>query len=419
MNSEHDFFSELNNLKEYFYGVLFPSSTVITSTNLDNISNYFFNLSDEALNNLINIHFLISDEVESVIPHFKDFLINVERTTLRTTHESSYVRGQIDWGQTIKMQAMNVGMPIFASKLPQRQFDTPYNQVVKYMLTNLKNILRETKKINEEEGELIKINPISLREKFIHLGKEIDKILYSPIFKQVTLIPFIPQAILESLKGLRHPLYKSISQLYALYKVTYIKRDLSILGKRLFNKILISQDLNKLLEFIVLFKTAKKLDEINKRENGKSTLEVLGYNSESFATYLIKNTKVTLRYQKITRDISVASKYTDYLKRLGMANVRSRMPDILLSFETENELRHVLIEVKNSSRTDYILDSIYKMYGYINDFQQALLPNEVQGILVVRSGVNNPIYDLHENLWTINYGDLDNALTKLSEQYIQ
>lgn len=412
-------FEQLNEVKEYLFSVLFPSTHVITPTNLGNIANLLLDLSEDSLNHLINVQFLLSKETELLASSLDGFLNNMERTTERVADESAFIRGHIDWGQTVKLQTANMGMPVYASKIPQRQFDTPYNQLVKYMLDKLKKIIVNTRYyMKTEEIKETEVS-MSLKNKIFFLEKKVDNILNTSIVKGITLINFVPQEFIEQVRHMRNPLYKLITDLYSLYQKIYIKKDLAVLANKIFERILFLQDENKLFELVILFNIAKQLDSFQEKLGGKRGLEILGNKKDVFAVYRISRTKITLRYQKVTKDLRDRSEYKYYLDQLDMTNIKSRMPDILMTFEHDGETRHILVEVKNSNNRSYILESIYKMFGYLNDFQKSLLPNEVQGVLIVQDGITRPVINFQEKLWTIRYKDVKNAFHQLLEHYIK
>lgn len=65
-----------------------------------------------------------------------------------------------------------------------------------------------------------------------------------------------------------------------------------------------------------------------------------------------------------------------------------RRPDILVVSERDGETHLVLIEMKKTGDGRYISDSIYKIFGYLYDFQSISSGQTVKAILVVPSGVS-------------------------------
>lgn len=416
MNDEY--YKQFEGVREYLFSVVFPSAYVITPTNLGDILNHLLDLSNDSLEHLINVQFLISKEVEKVLDNMEFFLNNIEKNTERVIHESAVIRGNIDWGQTLKLQIASIGTPIYSSKIPHRQFDTPYNQLVKYVLVNTKKIINKTRIYINTEENLNKENN-NLKTKLSISEIKIEKFLNSSIFRNISTINYVPSDFVEHTKQMNNPMYKFITNLFLLYRRLYVQKDLSTLVEKLFEKILLIQDEDKLFELINLFTIAKQLDKFLIKSGGKRNLEILGNRSDTFATYYIKKTKVNLRYQRITDDLKQISEYTYYLDRLGIANIRNRLPDILLTFEYEDITRHIFIEIKNTSNKNYILESIYKMYGYLNDFKLGLPLDEVQGILIVRDGIERSITDFKEKLWTISFNDIDRTFEKILLNYIK
>lgn len=74
------------------------------------------------------------------------------------------------------------------------------------------------------------------------------------------------------------------------------------------------------------------------------------------------------------------------MKQYGL-DVSLRRPDILLEFKN-NRSDFKLLEVKRTQDKRYILDSFYKVLGYLKDFEKCfILENMPNGMLVVWDGV--------------------------------
>ena len=94
-----------------------------------------------------------------------------------------------------------------------------------------------------------------------------------------------------------------------------------------------------------------------------------------------------------------------------MSSIR---PDIILEFVEANLYR--IVEVKRTDKRDYIVDSVYKVIGYLSDFKECF-PNKkaLDGILIVWEGIqiNDPLGALTMPVLILSEEDLDQTLNMI------
>ena len=98
------------------------------------------------------------------------------------------------------------------------------------------------------------------------------------------------------------------------------------------------------------------------------------------------------------------SLYTDLLGKYGI-DVSLRRPDMFFEFQG-NGRNFKLLEVKRTQDKKYIVDSVYKVLGYLKDFAKCFEGSPLpHGILVVWGGVEsvNPQADVVVLLNRRNY----------------
>jgi hypothetical protein len=140
---------------------------------------------------------------------------------------------------------------------------------------------------------------------------------------------------------------------------------------------------DKLFEIYVLIKLLDFLDN----HSGELRLGLLKPDLDYTAKYISEKMNICIFYQKTPSDLKNSSKYKSIFNFYDL-KVRVRSPDIILRIQTNENEYYQIIEVKRTKKKSYIVDSVYKVLGYINDFQESLesTPNP-KGVLVVWDGV--------------------------------
>ena len=99
-------------------------------------------------------------------------------------------------------------------------------------------------------------------------------------------------------------------------------------------------------------------------------------------------------------------------------NVSLRRPDIILKISKGNKKFYRLIEVKRTKDRNYIVDSVYKVLGYLNDFEWCFKKtNNPQGVLVIWDGANMKNMDkaLEQPVFILQDKNMEKGFIKLLE----
>ena len=123
----------------------------------------------------------------------------------------------------------------------------------------------------------------------------------------------------------------------------------------------------------------------------RENLKLIGYTQGAVAQYRYRDNTVKIYYQTMPISLAKTSIYTRIMRQYNI-NVRLRRPDILIEINSDkNELK--LVEVKRTSNHLYIGESLYKVLGYLKDFENCFeSANRPQALLVVWKklvGTNN------------------------------
>jgi hypothetical protein len=120
-----------------------------------------------------------------------------------------------------------------------------------------------------------------------------------------------------------------------------------------------------------------------------ANVRLIGISGGAAPTFILirENCEVRVAYQAVPKSFLQTSRYKEILDAYDIDG-SVRRPDILLSVPAQNGAVHLLVEAKLTENRDYIVESIYKVLGYVGDFQDSLAntPNP-KGVLVVWAGV--------------------------------
>lgn len=371
-------------------------------------------LTDEELNHLKSIHFLLSKEVDDLIEELPKLLRNLSHSTHKEIVECrGIIRGRINWNMTFKerfSQGFN-DPSLFICQPSTKMYDLPENQLLNFILRKIR-ILSENIDLEITEELLNAEKWKNWQDKIITRYLNVKKISRNVYFQQISIPRTIkPKMVYKAYKH-RNQSYDKVADCYMLYENLFLLNDQDALRGLIEKQTLEPLNNDKLFEIFVLFKVLDKL----RQKSGNLSLGLLkpGYNQLPYvAQYNDENETINVYYQKMPGGCWKNSEYKEIFKVYDL-NVSSRRPDIILEFEKDNS--YCLIEVKRTDKRDYIVDSVYKVIGYLNDFKTCF-PYEkaLDSALVVWKGikikdwpgaVKNPILIL-------NYSDLDKGLCKI------
>ena len=117
-------------------------------------------------------------------------------------------------------------------------------------------------------------------------------------------------------------------------------------------------------------------------------LKLIGYGKGAVAQYKKNGTSGYIYYQTLPNNFADHSLYTDIMRKYKI-NVSLRRPDILLELNYDNQCLFKLLEIKRTQNKQYIVDSFYKVLGYLKDFENCFTSEMPHAMLVVWEGVEN------------------------------
>ena len=353
--------------------------------NLEVLLKSLTGLTDEELNLLKTVHFLLSDEVERLIIELPKLLRNLSHSTNKELVESrGIIRGRVDWNMTFKerySQGFN-DPSLFICQPSIKIYDLPENQLLNFVLWKIRSLSEKIDlEISEEllDAEEWK----NWQDKIVTIYLKVKKISKNIYFQQISIPRSIKPKTIQKAYRHRNQSYDKVAACYELYEKLFITNDQKVLRELLEKQTLKPLNDDKLFEIYVLIKLLDFLDKLP----GKLRFGLLKPDLDYTAQFVSEEMNICIFYQKIPSNFKNISKYKSIFNFYDL-QVRVRSPDIILGIITNENEYYQIIEVKRTKSRNYIVDSVYKVLGYINDFEKSLqrTPNP-KGVLVVWDGV--------------------------------
>lgn len=369
-------------------------------------------LSYEDIQKLARIHFLLSNEVQHLVNVVAPSILNrLSKTSINEMHmERGRVNGHIRWDKTYCARAVNGGDPsLFVYSQRSPIFDLPENKVLLYLLYH---ISRESQKIvdfdlEQNIFEIEEENKLKWTNKIETTSYKISKLLKNPYLKKIGIVHGLTEKLISSAQKARGQWYSELSDTAELY-YKFENYTLQYLKIKIHDKILQPLNRDTLYEISVLFKTINTFKNSGWNEK-KAGLIGGGHNIVSI---LEKNgTNIKIYYQGIPESFKNESKYGELMKNYGLSS-RLRRPDIVVESSSVEKKRYFIIEVKRSSRREYLVDGAYKILGYLKDFEKTKNNDtDLKGILVGWDKIQNQKYDPESEVYITSWKGIQEILS--------
>ncbi|MDO5851180.1 MAG: hypothetical protein Q4Q23_01680 [Methanobacteriaceae archaeon] len=363
----------LEEIKEYLYLYLFKETKI---TNVYSSIKKLFNLNDTDILTLKKIHFLLSLQVKDFIEILPQLIRNLTHSTNKEKIKSiGRIQGQINWNKTYKKrfeQGYN-DKSLYICNLRQKQYDLPENQLLKYLLKNILEILNT---LHIKEKVDIDYWQDTIKNEYIII-KHINKNIH---LQNITDISHIPPKILEKTIKNRNNLYQTVAKCYKLYESLFIKNNKQELITLIEKQILKPLNNNQLYEIYIFFNL------INNFNNEHLKIGLLHPKNDYTAKIRKNNKTINIYYQHTPNEFKTKSKYNK-LNYYYDLQITTKQPDIIIEYEENNKKTYRIIEIKRTKDPNYIRQSIYKVYGYLKDYEEIQLKKQYPAILIIWDGI--------------------------------
>jgi hypothetical protein len=339
---------------------------------------------------LTGIHLLLDPRTDTFLDTAEGILQRLRRSgRTERTESRTAIRGRIEWPATVRAQAGKGGDPLlYVSVRTLPSYDLPENRVVKYLLHQI-----------VEQGEAILGATIDLHDRWAPLSREerrkwrtlveertrrAARALRSVYLKGVTLPPDLSEREIRHTAKVRSRWYQTLAE-YARFFREAVTNPRSFLREVLNERVLAPLSRDTLYELWTLFTSAEKIQESGWK---LVRFSLIGGGREFKATFEKNGDTLRLYYQKLPPPMAQASRYCSLMSKYGLGDSHRR-PDLVLAVTPMGkEPSYLIVEVKRTRSRTYTADGVYKLIGYLADFQDTLPESQAtRGILVVWSGL--------------------------------
>jgi hypothetical protein len=296
------------------------------------------------------------------------------------------VRGNVDWNLTLKRRggAGFSNSTVFVTRVVSKTHDLPEVQALKYLLTQINRLCLEVLgKIPQEEETLTYEPNKKWKDEILSLYHLSNTFLKNTYLRDISLPTKITDMMLQRLRCARSNHFKIVYDSLRLYRKLFLQAEQETLRNCFVQGVLKPLSRDTLYELYILLVTIASLEQAGW---SREYLRLIGYGKGAVAHYRHDDTILRIYYQTLPTTFAQNSLYTELLRKYGL-DVSLRRPDILLEFDA-NKCDFKLLEIKRTQDKRYIVESVYKVFGYLKDFENCFTLGVVpHAMLVVWEGV--------------------------------
>lgn len=287
----------------------------------------------------------------------------------RTEHVQEVVgpglRGVVRWDLT-KVGRANRTLPSarYISNLQQRAYSTPENLLLVWLLRDLERAIAQ---IGKRIGSA-KLHPVL---KGIRDGCQAA--LRNEALGGIEVVRSVSQHMIHAARHSRHEGYRAAAALVLARQRMQEKSKVArwaLALELLETNWLEPVSDNDLFEIFALSTTLSVLaDEIGLGEPMRYGL--LGSALEPAATFAKADTVVKVYFNRTpNRLLGAEGRYLGVMKAYSDIGGYDRRPDILIQMKNKDgKIKNFIVEVKNAGSKSYVRESIYKVFGYLYDYE--------------------------------------------------
>jgi len=327
-------------------------------------------LSYQELKLLQRIYFLLSNTINKCI--FKSiprlFRHLTPSTSLVATDSYGSIRGHIDWNLTLKRRMISgfSNPTIFMTHAPIKTYDIPEMQALKFLITQVNRLCMEVLEFSPGELQIqsYDANDKKWKNDINKMYNLTSTFLKNSYMRTVSIPNKVTDQILQRVRCSRCNEFKSVYDGLRLYRNLFIREDQEALKTCIEQGVLKPLNRDTLYEIYILLLTIMSLEKNGWKQD---YIRLIGYGKGAIAQYKYVNVSVKIYYQTLPSSFIINSVYKDLMEKYSI-NASLRRPDMVLEFDFYNH-DFKLIEIKRTQDKRYIVDSVYKVLGYLKDFE--------------------------------------------------
>ena len=353
----------------------------------DNVSRSFFPEGIEEthpeLTSLLEIHYLIHEDVIDFIEKLPERIRRIRtETKIRDLPSKSFVKGRINWGQTLKERQSNHlrDHSFFVCSNPHINYNLPENILLKNILCIIyKIILRYEETILDDSYGWVRETwgrgNVDSEDKILSLKEIIEKNVY---IQRINSEIEVTERTINTAENSRNSLYQDAAKLYRVYNDTVISKDPNATHKLLSKTMIIPEDSDQIYQVYVFFKTLKALEGIVdrslrlntiKRER-KASAEFINEDGENLLEVYYDTTRGS-DYEFKPLDSALWEKSQETMNWHYGSDIISPYtgrPDIIIKKSSEPS-KSIIIEIKYTQKLDYVKSGVQECLEYIQRCQ--------------------------------------------------
>lgn len=336
-----------------------------------NIVSNILQLDYNEMRLLQRIYFLLSEAVQRSVRESTPRLLRrlSQSTNQLMTESRGSVRGNVDWSLTFKRRlASGYNNPTtFLTRVTVKTYDLPEMQAVKFLLTLVNRLCVEVLGNIPGENEPSSYQPDGKwKDNLRSLYRLTVTFLNNSHLRNVSLPLKVTDMMIQRVRCARNAHFKSIYDSLRLHRKLFVQGDHDALRECITQGILKPLSRDTLYEIYVLFMTMTSIRQMGWSQEG---LHLIGYGKGIIAEYSSKGKTLRIHYQTLPAEFTQSSLYTRLLRKYKI-DVSLRRPDLVLELDS-NKRDFTLLEIKRTQDKGYILDSAYKVLGYLKDFEKS------------------------------------------------
>lgn len=344
-------------------------------------------LSNEDLQLLASINVFLSKQTSEFLSEIAPaILTRLSKTSVHQNQQTrGFAKGRVQWGRTYVERAAKGGDPsLFVVGSRINQFDVPQNRVLLYLLQDIFDRLSEMEHNSWDSDRVINDERLKWKDRLGQMRHQVANLLKNPYLPHISKVQGITEKQIDQTEKTRGEWYSKLAA-FARFYIGCFGDPLNYLQSRFPHTVLEPINRDTLYEIAVLFKILETLDSLGWQEQ---TVNLIGNGKNIVSFFEMGGTKLRVYYQGVPAKFDKVSKYKDIMKMYGLSD-RSRRPDIVLEWIEEADVaRYCIIEVKRSERRQYLVDSAYKLFGYLHDFEEVFTEEDcVRAVLVGWRGI--------------------------------
>ena len=376
----------ISEIKKYLDSYLLAGSVSFKSDDIQNL----FKLTVEELNILKTIHFLLNDNVKELFMSIPYLLRNLAHSTNKKDIEShGIVRGNINWSKTIKTRfSKGFNNPsLFICSIPLKHYDLIENKILKFILKKI--IFRYENHLTFLKSKKSNINFENINKEYENWYDKVSDMyrlsiqtLGNVYFDDINDLDDVSANDLNKLYNHKNSLYQCVAKVFELYENLFINDNKQCLINLIKNQLIVASNNDTLFEIYVFFNLISILDE-NCIENSFEMGLFHRKKNDPVTAKLNDGRSVNVYYQNVPEVFSENSLYRSLTENNEFNFSTSvRRPDLIVEIEKNGKSFHRIIEVKNSSRKDYMRNSFYKVLGYYKDFESVPFTKNIPIVVI-------------------------------------